>query len=134
MRFLLLGLVLLGFVFAVGTALTPRTTIEANRAAAEKERKEEAARQAARYAQHERVMDCVPRGAENFDPKIFSAMVEHCEREVLARESHEEAIEAGLKEKWNAPPLYEEEPADQATRPSGDEADTAEMGVGVRSP
>lgn len=108
MRSLLMGFVVLGLVFVVGSALTPGSVTEANRAAAEKEKRVEEARFAERDAHNKRVAECLPAGADSLDPKLFSAMLDDCEREVLIQESREAAVDAGLKEKWNAPPLYEE--------------------------
>lgn len=86
MRSLLMGFVILGLIFVVGTALTPRSVIEANRAAAEKEKGEEDARFAEREAHNKRVAECLPPGADSLNPKLFSAMLDDCEREALMRE------------------------------------------------
>lgn len=114
------GLVLLFVtIMAVGTIQTtlfPRERAPeelaqdaAYAAAQEKARAEEVAYRAERQAHAKRVAECMGAGAENLPPKLFAAVLDQCEREALLSASHEEAVEASLKEKWNAPPLYPED-------------------------
>lgn len=67
---------------------------------------EEAVRRAEREAHAARVSECLGAGAESLSPQLFSAMLDRCERHARLSASREEAVEASLKEKWNASPLY----------------------------
>lgn len=132
MRGVLATFVVIGLLIAFGIVMTPKSSWHSADAppspAEQRLQQDEAIRVAERDAHNKRVMECVPAGAENLNPKIFSAMVDDCEREALVQAAHEESEEVRMKEKWSAPPLHADDEFAE------EEATSAEIATGQTAP